>query len=265
MDPADFGFYADNRRVSGLRREEIAELAGISRDYYTRLEQGQAHQMSDQVLHSLAKALRLDSDERAYFYRIARASPEGPRPTQLVPLAPKVLTLLKNWAHVPAYIFDSNLDIVAINKMGDYLNPLYFENGDSIPLAVFTVLRNYPDVQGYKDSARSVVAALRFYGDPGNTRFREVVGELSVIDPLFRQMWSEHEARPLASGSTWITIDGGELVEIPWQTLDVPGGFFMAFRPLEEGTRVHDLFGQVTETKMTGRGIRGPLRGWPAV
>ncbi|MFB2584250.1 hypothetical protein [Herbiconiux liukaitaii] len=55
-----------------------------------------------------------------------------------------------------------------------------------------------------------------------------------------------------------------EFVEIPWQVLDVPGGFFMAFRPVEEGTRAHELFQQVLQTRMTGRALRGPLKGWPA-
>jgi hypothetical protein len=91
------------------------------------------------------------------------------------------------------------------------------------------------------------------------------VGELSVSSPLFRQIWSEHEARPLASGAAWVSIEGSEIVEIPWQVLEVPGGFFMAFRPVEEGSRAHELFQQVQRNRMTGRGIRGPLEGWPAV
>jgi hypothetical protein len=148
--------------------------------------------------------------------------------------------------------------------MADYLNHLYAESGDNIVLAAFMMLRNHPQLDGYEDLARSVVAALRFYGDPDNPRLREVVGELSVIDPVFRRMWSQHEARPLTSGSVRVAIDGSEVVDMPWQILEVPCGFFMVFRPVEEGTRAHALFRQVRETRMTGRGVRGPLRGWPA-
>lgn len=265
LDPGSFGFPDDNRRVPGLRREEVAELAGISRDYYTRLEQGLGHQMSDQVLNSLADALRLDSIERSYFFRIARpsASPSS-RVTGPVAISGQVLTLLRSWSHVPAYIFDSNLDIIAINELGDYLNPLYARYGDNSVLATFAILRDYPDYTGYLDVARSTVAALRYYGDPSSPRHRELVGELSVSNPLFRRLWSEHDARPLSHGTAWISIDGSEAVEVPWQVLEVPGGFFMAFRPVEEGSRAHQLFQQVRATKMTGRGIRGPLRGWPA-
>ncbi|MCS5732777.1 helix-turn-helix transcriptional regulator [Herbiconiux daphne] len=269
MDPRSFGFPDDGRRVPGLRREEIAQLAGISRDYYTRLEQGQGHQMSDQVMNSLAEALQLDGDERTYLRRIARSgldrATRSVEPlTVPVPVSDQVLTLLKSWSHVPAYLFDSNLDIVAINEMGDYLSPLYAAYGDNSVLASFGILRDYPHFAGYLDVARSTVAALRFHGDPSNPRYRELVGELSVEHPLFRRMWSEHDARPLSDGSAWISIDGSEPVEVPWQVLEVPGGFFLSFRPVREGSRAHELFEQVRLTKMTGRGIRGPLAGWPA-
>jgi transcriptional regulator with XRE-family HTH domain len=265
LDPAAFGLAEDGRRVPGLRREEVAELAGISRDYYTRLEQGQGHQVSDQVLTSLADALRLDRDERMYLLRIARAgSASGPRPTETVPLSAQVLTLLENWAHVPAYIFDSNQDIIAINEMGDHLNPLYAVYGDNSLLVTFAILRDYPEFEGYLDLARSTVAALRFYGDPENPRLREIVGELSVSSPLFRKLWAEHDARPFSDGSAWVSIEGSEPVQVPWQMLAAPGGFFLSFQPVQEGTRAHDLFEQVRTTRMTGRGIRGPLRGWPA-
>ncbi|MCS5723778.1 helix-turn-helix transcriptional regulator [Herbiconiux sp. CPCC 203407] len=266
LDPASFGFPPDDRRVPGLRREEVAELAGISRDYYTRLEQGQGHQMSDQVLNSLADALRLDGSERIYLNRIARAATTTPgRPSEPVPVSDQVLTLLKNWSHVPAYIFDSNQDVLAINEMADILSPGYATYGDNILLGAFAVLRDYPDVEIYPESARSTVAALRFHGDPANPRFREIVGQLSVSDPLFRRFWSEHDARPLTEGTTMISVEGSEMVEFPWQILEVPGGFFMALWPVEEGTRADELLSHLRHNRLTGRGIRGPLRGWPAV
>jgi transcriptional regulator with XRE-family HTH domain len=265
LDPVLLGLPDGNRRVPGLRREEVAERAGISRDYYTRLEQGQAHQMSDQVLKSLSDALILDDDERAYFYRIARSGPVATRrPTEPVRVSDQVLTLLSNWSHVPAYVFDSNQDVIAINEIGDYLNPLYSVYGYNSVIVTFAILRDYPEFDGYLDLARRTVAALRFYSDPGNPRLREIVAELSAGDPLFRRLWSEHDARPFSDGSAWISIDGSEPVQVPWQMLEVPGGFFMSLQPVQEGTRAHELFAKVRETKMRGRGISGPLRGWPA-
>ncbi|MDO9395000.1 MAG: helix-turn-helix transcriptional regulator [Herbiconiux sp.] len=265
LDPGALGLADDGRRVPGLRREEVAERAGISRDYYTRLEQGQGHQMSDQVMNSLAEALQLDSVERTYFERIARGDqPRLPRPTEPVPVSDQVLTLLKSWSHVPAHLFDSNLDIIAINEMGDYLSPLYSLYGQNSVLSALGMMRDHPEYEGYLHVVRSTVAALRFYGDPANPRYRELVGEASVEYPIFRTLWSEHEARPLTDGTFWVSIDGSEPVQIPWQVLEVPGGFFLAFRPVREGTRAHELFAQVRETRLTGRGIRGPLKGWPA-
>ncbi|MDO9394999.1 MAG: helix-turn-helix transcriptional regulator [Herbiconiux sp.] len=267
LDPRAFGFGDDDgRRVPGLRREEVAQLAGISRDYYTRLEQGQGHQMSDQVLDSLADALRLEPAERTYLRRIARtdrvvvARPDGP-----VPITEPVLSLLENWSHVPAYVFDSNQDVIAINEMADILSPGYAMYGDNILIGAFAVLREYPGIENYEQTVRDTVAALRFHGDPGNPRLREIVGELSVTEPLFRRVWSQHEARPLTAGTIMISVDGSELVEFPWQVLEVPGGFFMTFWPVEEGTPADELLARLRETRITGRGIRGPRRGWPAI
>ncbi|UFS60410.1 helix-turn-helix transcriptional regulator [Subtercola endophyticus] len=265
LDPVEFGLPKCNRRVPGLRREELANLAGISRDYYTRLEQGQAHQMSDQVLKSLAGALRLDDYERTYLARIAHTgSTPTPRAKEPTPISDQVLTLLKNWSHVPAYVFDSNQDVIAINEMADILNPGYRMYGDNIILGAFAVLRDFPEVENYTQTARITVAALRFHSDPENPRLREIVGELSVSSPVFRRMWAEHDARPLTEGTTMISIEGSEMVEYPFQILEVPGGFFMAFWPVTDGTRAFDLLAHLRETKMTGRPIRGSLRGWPA-
>jgi transcriptional regulator with XRE-family HTH domain len=266
LDPARFGLPDDDRRVPGLRREEVAELAGISRDYYTRLEQGRGHQMSDQVLKSLADALRLEGAERTYLYRIARTGAASPgRPTEPVPVSDQVLTLLENWSHVPAYVFDAHQDVIAVNEMADLLSPGHALYGDNTLVGAFAVMRDYPEVELYPQAARDTVAALRFHGDPDNPRFREIVGELSVGYPLFRRIWAEHDARPLTEGTTMISVEGSEMVEYPWQILEVPGGFFMAFWPVEEGTRAGELLGRLRTTRMTGRGIRGPLRGWPAV
>ncbi|MCS5732778.1 helix-turn-helix transcriptional regulator [Herbiconiux daphne] len=266
LDPRAFGFADDGRRVPGLRREELAQLAGISRDYYTRLEQGQGHRMSDQVLNSLADALRLDGHERRYLNRIVHAGfPAAARSAAPVPISDQVLTLLESWSHLPAYVFDSNQDVIAINEMADILSPGYAMYGDNIAIGAFAVLRAYPEVENYRQTARDAAAALRFHSDPGNPRLRELVGELSVSEPLFRRIWSEHDARPLTEGTIMISVEGSEMVEFPWQVLEVPGGFFMTVWPVEEGTRADELMTHLRESRMTGRGIRGPLRGWPAL
>jgi len=264
LDPASFGFSLDNRRTPGLRREEVAQLAGISRDYYVRLEQGQGHQMSDQVLNSLAAALRLDETERAYLFRIARPVPSALAANRTPqPLSEQVLTLLSSWSNVPAYVIDSNQDIVAINEMADYLSPGYAWYGDNTAISAFEVLKLFPGNADFIDIARSTVAALRFNGDPDNPRFREIIGQLAVDNSLFSQMWIDHDARPMTEGTVPISVDGSELVTFPWQILEVPGGFSMTVWPVADGTRAHELLTHIRETKLTGRPVRGPLQGWP--
>jgi transcriptional regulator with XRE-family HTH domain len=265
LDPADFGFEGGVRRVPGLRREELAALAGISGEYLKRLEQGRSNQVSEQVLGSLARALRLDGSEVAYLYRIALPGPSGqPDARHPQQLSESVIALLRHWSDVPAYVFDSNQDIVAINEMADVLSPGYAQFGDNIAYGAFAVLRDYPGNEGFLEIAAVSVAALRFYGDPQNRRLHEILGKLSSESVLFRQMWAEHEARPMTAGTVPISVGGSELVDFPWQILEVPGGFFMTFWPVAPGSRADELLEGIRRTRITGRDLRGPLRGWPA-
>jgi hypothetical protein len=220
--------------------------------------------MSDQVLNSLADALRLDEMERSYFFRIARPKPSSPDAHRgPVPLSQHVLTLLSSWSNVPAYVIDSNQDIIAINEMADYLSPGYAWYGDNIALGAFGALSMFPGNSDFVEIARSTVAALRFNGDPDNPRLREIVGRLSVESPLFRRMWNDHDARPMTEGTVPISVDGSELVTFPWQILEVPGGFSLTVWPVVDGSRAHELLAYIRDTKLTGRGVRGPLQGWP--
>ncbi|MFB2583725.1 helix-turn-helix domain-containing protein [Herbiconiux liukaitaii] len=254
-----------NRRVPGLKRDELAGLAGISLEYYVRIEQGRGHQMSDQVISSLARALRLGVDERSYFVRLARPVPADPVDRGAPqPIGETVLTLLERWREVPAYVFDSNQDIVAINEMADLMCPGLQLYGGNLVIANFEVAKIAPDNEQIIEGARRAVAALRYYGDPDNPRLREIVGTLSTENPLFRQLWAEHSATTFANGTVPVSISG-ELVEVPWQVLDVPGGFFIVVMPVVEGTRVHELFTRLRDTEFTGRPLRGPLVGWPAL
>jgi transcriptional regulator with XRE-family HTH domain len=251
--------------VPGLKRDELATLAGISQEYYVRIEQGRRHQMSDQVVSALASALRLDDDERSYFYRLALPSP-SPSSTLTAPrpVGQTVLTLLERvGAGVPAYIFDSNQDIVAINELADLMIPSFGEYGDNLVVANVGVTKLFPDDEIVIEGARRAVAALRYHGDPENPRLREIVGQLSVESPLFRRFWADHLATTFAAGTVPVGFRG-EIVDVPWQVLDVPGGFFMVTMPTVRGTRAHELLQRIHDTQLTGRPPRGPLVGWPA-
>ncbi len=113
------------RRVPGLRREEVAMLAGISSDYYLRLEQGRDRNPSMQVLEALADVLRLDPDATAYMVGLAqeRVVPKGRRRTKPEPVPPSILELLDSWTDHPAYVQNKYTDVLAVNALGRAITP----------------------------------------------------------------------------------------------------------------------------------------------
>lgn len=113
--------YGGNRRVAGLRREEVALLAGVSVDYYTRLERGNAHGASESVLGALARALQLDEAERAHLFDLARAatSARAPRRPPRLQVRPSVQRILDSMTTTPAYVRNGHLDILAANRLGN--------------------------------------------------------------------------------------------------------------------------------------------------
>jgi transcriptional regulator with XRE-family HTH domain len=229
LQPEEVGLPRDaNRRVPGLRREEVAELAGISAEYYVRLEQGRDHQPSEQVLASLGRALRLDDDGFAYLRRVSRAAPvaapvsaraESPRPR----VAASVRHLLDQWSHTPAYVSDSNHDVLCANAAARAMAPGYLEEGSNMLLSVFASADTAERSADWETAATALVDSLRFNGDPADPRLQEIVGTLSVRDRGFRRMWARQNPRPLISGVTPSFVDPLGWVEFNWQTLEVPG------------------------------------------
>jgi len=230
--PEDVGYPRDsNRRVRGLRREEVAQLAGISLEYYVRLEQGRDHQISEQVLSSLARALQLDDNGRTYFYRLALPSPRAAADTTArKPVSETVLQLLEQWSSTPAYLFDRNQDIIMANDLAAALSPGYMVPGNNLPLMLFGADSAMRAGDYWRANARASVAALRYSGDPDDPRLQEIVGTLSVRDHDFRRMWADHEVHPLVGGVSPNYVEGFGLIEFRWQILDVPDGNYMNVR-----------------------------------
>ena len=184
------------RRVPGLRREEVAMLAGISADYYLRLERGRDRSPSLQVLESLAGVLRLDDDTRAYLLSLAADKPRRrrrPRREVVPPSTAKLVAMLP----LPAFVEGRYLDVLAANALATALSPrlvaganrlrdLFFDPGEQ---ALF------PD---WEAAAAGLVAGFRqaVGTDTDDPRFIELVGELSIASPLFRQLWGRHDVRP---------------------------------------------------------------------
>jgi transcriptional regulator with XRE-family HTH domain len=228
LKPEDVGYPADpQRRVRGLRREEVAERAGISLEYYVRLEQGQNHRISEQVLDALARALDLDDSGRSYLYRLALPSPFDSRPPQPHHEVSELLrTLLDQWAGTAAVIFDRNQDLIFVNGLAAALSPGYVVPGNNYVVMMFETPAENRSNDRWRDTARETVAALRYHADCDDPRLHQIVDQL-LPDADFRQLWQAHEARPFSSGLAPNFVEGYGWVELPFQVLDVPDGLFM--------------------------------------
>ena len=238
LSPTDVGLMATpGRRVKGLRREEVAERAGISLEYYVRLEQGRSHQISHQVLAALAQALNLDDVSREYMYRLAHPSPAEAAPTSAPEVSRVILRLMEQWEHTPAYVFDRHQDILVVNALAVALSPEYIVPGNNLVLLLFSAIEEQRTNSDWRNTARAVVAALRCYGDPTSPRMQQIVGELSTRDQDFREMWAEHEVAPFQSGTAPNLVPGFGWVDLPWQIFEVPGGYFLDVKLVEPNTR----------------------------
>lgn len=194
------------RRVPGLRREEVAQLAAISTDYYTRLEQGRIPP-APHVLAAVAGALRLDADQTAYLLELAagRARPPAPAPVA-EPRLPQLQTLLDDLALSPAFVIGPRTEILAWNAMGAALitdfGQLRVEERYFVRLLV-TEPRMRHLYADWGDVTRLAVEQLRRLNatDPDDPRLRRLVRELSAADDQFRAWWASHEVAPRTGGT----------------------------------------------------------------
>jgi transcriptional regulator with XRE-family HTH domain len=194
------------RRVPGLRREEVARLAGVSVDYYVRLERGRGLNVSASVLDAIARALRLNDDERDHLFAVARPTRTRPRPLPPQRVRPGLYRVLETMADTPALITGRRTDVLATNRLAGAL----YTDFDALPhrernMARFIFLDDnarelYADWEGV---ARSSVAALHLYAGqhPHDPRLAELIGELSVRDPDFRRWWADHDVHRRRFGS----------------------------------------------------------------
>jgi len=238
LSPEDAGLPVDEkRRVRGLRRQEVAKLAGISAEYYLRLEQGRDRQPSGQVLTALARALQLDEDATEYLFRLAgQAAPALPSRALRVgqsftvaqpggDLTERVTRVLQQWASNPAYVVDRNQDILGVNDLGRELMP--FMNRPRANLVEDVVLgalqATGPERDYWDRAATNHIRALRYWADPNDPRLQLLVASLSSRSALFRQVWNSHEARPLRSGIVAVEVQPFGMLNFRWQTFEVPG------------------------------------------
>jgi transcriptional regulator with XRE-family HTH domain len=197
--PEDVGL-VDNgrRRVTELRRDELAMLAGISSEYYTRLEQGRDQHPSGQVLDALARGLNLDDDARAHLHKLANPTPLVNRsPRRLQRVRPSVQQLLDSWTETPAYLYSLHLDVLASNALARALSPMFLPGGNVLR-STFLDPEVHELLPDWETKVVTLVAALRAMVGPDvdDARLTDLVGELSVKSPTFARLWSRHDARP---------------------------------------------------------------------
>ncbi|RZS87530.1 helix-turn-helix protein [Motilibacter rhizosphaerae] len=207
LQPEDVGLvaYGERRRVPGLRREELAQLAGVSASYYVRLEQGLAGGVSDDVVASVARALRLEPDERAHLRRLLRTAPGRRTRPPAAALSPGLRQLVLALGDAPVWVLGRWGKVLAWNRLGHallagHLDPASVDDPERRPSVPRLLFRDEPTRRLYVDweaKARSCVAYLRLTAGkhPDDPALPALVGELSVASAEFARFWAEHPVR----------------------------------------------------------------------
>ncbi|APU17075.1 MULTISPECIES: helix-turn-helix transcriptional regulator [Actinoalloteichus] len=247
----DFG---GGRRVPGLRREEVAMLAGVSLDYYTRLERGDIRRASDSVLNAIARALQLDEAEREYLFDLARAAPSAAA-VRTRPVVRSVRTsvqrVLDNLT-VPAIVHNASQDLIAANLPGRALYAPHFDTEGVPNIARFIFLDpRARDYYLYWPQARRTAAAvmrLEAGRDPLNRDLTALIGELSARSPHFRQDWAGHDVHSHRTGVKSFRHPEVGLIEVAFDVFEQVGesGLQIVTYSAPPGSDSADKFARLT-------------------
>lgn len=231
LRPQDVGIEPGPRRkVTGLRREELALLAGVSTDYYQRMEQGRDVRPSDEVLDALARALELTDDEKRHLHTLARAA-RRPAPVRRRRAPERVPESTRRLLHIiggPALVLGRHLDVLAWNPLASTL----FGDLDGAVDRDRNLLRalfHHPDARevcpDWESSALEYIGMLRaaVAADPDHPRAVELVGELSVHSAEFRRFWARHDVREQTRGTKRFAHPMVGPVDLDWDAYPLPG------------------------------------------
>ncbi|HEU5419158.1 MAG TPA: helix-turn-helix transcriptional regulator [Streptosporangiaceae bacterium] len=239
LDPADAGLpVVGVRRTPGLRREEVATLAGISADYYLRLEQGRDRHPSPQVLEALARVFRLDATATQHLLSLSAARPAAPRrPRREV--VPAGIRQLLDVINLPAFVESRMFEVLAANQLATAVSP-GLRPGVNRLRAIFLDPAEralYPD---WEQAVRGMVAGFRASvgTDVDDPRIIQLVGELSLASEPFRRLWARHDIAPLAGGSMRLRHPQAGLLELRREKLPIAdsGGQILAIYHAEPGS-----------------------------
>nr|WP_095871172.1 helix-turn-helix transcriptional regulator [Streptomyces sp. TLI_235] len=209
-----------HRRVPGLRREEVALLAGVSTDYYTRLEQGRERNPSRQLLDAVARALRLDEDAAAHLANLA--APPAPRRRRGPERVAPALRLLLDGLPAPAVVTGRALDVLALNPLAAALYT-EFARVDNLVRMTFLDPAARSFHRDWDAAARAAVAALRSAAgrDRDDPRLVALVGELALQSHDFRVLWARHDVQGKAAGAKLLHHPQVGDLELHYETLTV--------------------------------------------
>jgi transcriptional regulator with XRE-family HTH domain len=241
--PEDIGLPVHGiRRVPGLRREEVAMLAGISSDYYLRLEQGRDRNPSAQVLDALARVLRLDDTATGYLHQLAaprpRAHRRSPARSRRRTVPPATAQLLEAIG-LPAFVTDRTLDVIAANVLATALAPSVRVGENRLRSFFLDPAEQALHTDWTHTAARCVAAFRRRLGsDVDDPRVVRLVGELSLATEEFRRVWARHDVRALGDGPIGMHHPQVGRLNLTMSKLDVdgPDGVMLAIYHAEPGT-----------------------------
>jgi transcriptional regulator with XRE-family HTH domain len=246
-EQAGLSWYGDNRRVPGLRREEVALLAGVSVDYYTRLERGNLAGVSETVLDAVARALRLDEAERAHLFDLARSSQPGARGRRRSTkqnVRPSVQWMLDSMTGSAAIAENGRLDALATNQLGRALYSHLFDASDRpVNFARFVFLDPHAKefFADWERAAKDVAALLRLEAgrNPFERGLSELVGELSTRSEEFRGHWATHNVRLHTKGEKRFNHPVVGELELSYNRIDVAAdaGLMIVVYTAEPGSR----------------------------
>jgi hypothetical protein len=235
LSPEDAGFVAHggNRRVPGLRREEVAILAGVSVDYYTRLERGNLAGTSEAVLDALARALQLDDPERTHLFDLARAANANAtgtarRRTASKGVRPSVQRMLDSMVGAPAWVRNARHDLLAANRLGFALyselltDPIRPANNARF---VFLNPKSREFFVDWERAADDIVAMLRSEAgrNPYDKALTDLVGQLSTQSDTFRTRWAAHNVRFHRTGRKQLHHPVVGDLDLSYEAMELPG------------------------------------------
>jgi transcriptional regulator with XRE-family HTH domain len=240
-------WYGDKRRVPGLRREEVALLAGVSVDYYTRLERGNVAGVSESVLEALARALQLDEAERAHLFdlaRGARAVSRARRRPAKQRVRPSVQRVLDAITGAPAFARNGRMDILAANRVGRAFYSQHFDSPHGPANSARFIFLDPRATEFYVDweqVATDSVAILRSEAgrDPYDRGLSDLIGELSTRSDTFRTRWASHNVRFHDTGSKRFHHPGVGDLELTFETMGLAAdvGLMLFVYTAEPGSR----------------------------